>query len=190
MIVITIQNISNSEQFYSTWKWPDGSNTKMPNNDPLTDRPTVLRNESRLRSWGERNISLQFGLHRFAWPFRLANVDNTFLGADFLAANNLLVDVARHRLLDAATLQPLAVHSVSSIPDSAIYTAPLCVSNEYRKVPEDTRKRRQGSPTLVNPTSNSRTFWKQQEQHGKKRDQRSPYETSRLHTERISAPHS
>ena len=45
--------------------------------------------------------------------------------------------MARHRLLDAATLQPLAVPSVSSIPDSAIYTAPLCVSNEYRKVLEE-----------------------------------------------------
>ena len=86
---------------------------------------------------GERHISLQFGLHHFAWPFCLANVDRPILGADFLAANNLLVDVARHRLLDAATLQPLAVPSVSSISDSAIYTAQLCVANEYRKVLED-----------------------------------------------------
>ena len=95
---------------------------------PFSNLDLVSANGSAIRSWGERRISLRFGLHRFVWSFRLANVDRPILGADILAANNLLVDVARHRLLDASTLQPLSLlSSVSSSPDSAIYTAPLCV---------------------------------------------------------------
>ena len=104
---------------------------------PSSNLGLVSATGGAIRSWGERHIVLQFGLHRFVWPFRLASVDRPIIGADFLKAYKLLVDVARHRLLFASTLQPLELPSVSSIPDSAIYTAPLCVPNEYRKLLED-----------------------------------------------------
>ena len=104
---------------------------------PSSNLSLVSATGSAIRSWGKRHIVLHFGLHRFVWPFRLASVDRPIICADFLKAYKLLVDVARHRLLFASTLQPLELPSVSSIPDSAIYTAPLCVPNEYRKILED-----------------------------------------------------
>ena len=104
---------------------------------PSSNFDLVAANGSAIHSWEKLHFILQFGQHRFVWPFQLASVDRPILGADFLKANNLLVDVARQRLLNASTFQPLELSSVSSIPDSAIYTAPLCVSNDYRTVLED-----------------------------------------------------
>ena len=104
---------------------------------PSSNFDLVAANGSAIHSWEKLHFILQFGQHRFVWPFQLASVDRPILSADFLKANNLLVDVARQRLLNASTFQSLELSSVSSIPDSAIYTAPLCVSNDYRTVLED-----------------------------------------------------
>lgn len=101
---------------------------------PSSNLGLVSATESAIRSWGERHIVLQFGLHHFVWLFRLASVDRPMIGA---CACKLLVDVACHRLLFASTLQPLELPSVSSFPDSVINTTPLGVTNEYREVLED-----------------------------------------------------
>ena len=85
----------------------------------------VSANGSTIRCWEERLLYLKFGTRHFSWSFRLAEVDRPILGVDFLAGNNLLVDVSRHHLLDAAVFQPLSV--VSAIPD---YTE----TNEYHTI--------------------------------------------------------
>lgn len=50
---------------------------------------------------------MRFGDRSFVFGFLLAAVTRPILGNDFLAANNLLVDPAQRRVLDAATLAPL-----------------------------------------------------------------------------------
>ena len=63
---------------------------------PCTDLGLVTVDGSNIRSWGQRSIIVNFGQRRFVWLFRLASVDRPILGADFLAANNLM-DVARRQ---------------------------------------------------------------------------------------------
>ncbi|XP_062123358.1 uncharacterized protein LOC133836785 [Drosophila sulfurigaster albostrigata] len=47
------------------------------------------------------NLQLDLALHRsFTWPFIIADVQTPIIGADFLAAHHLLVDVGEQRLLD------------------------------------------------------------------------------------------
>ena len=97
--------------------------------ETCSDLKLVTADGSSIRSWGVRSIILTIGVHRFVWPFRLASFNRPILGADFLAANNILVDVARHRLLDAATLQPLTNLPTTSDPNDC--TATLTTRDTY-----------------------------------------------------------
>ena len=85
----------------------------------------------RIRSCGERHISLQFGLRRFVWPFHLASVDRPIPSADFLAANNLLIDMARHQLFNRYYYPAFLRFLVppSTLPNFAIQT-----NIEYRSL--------------------------------------------------------
>jgi len=60
-----------------------------------------------LKSWGRKEVELQFGDRRFKHRFILAEVAQPILGSDFLATFRLLVDPARGLVLDAASLKPL-----------------------------------------------------------------------------------
>ena len=95
---------------------------------PCAPIKIVSANGSTIRCWEERLLPLKFGTRHFSWSFRLAEVDRPILGADFLAANNLLVDVSRHRLLDAAAFKPLPVFS--AIADDT-------ETNEYHTILKD-----------------------------------------------------
>lgn len=70
-------------------------------------RTSVTADGTNIRPWGQRSIILNFGQRRFVWVFRLASVDRPILGADFFAANNLIVYVPHQQLLDAASSQSL-----------------------------------------------------------------------------------
>ena len=56
-----------------------------------------------IRTFGTRNIPLRFSTRYFEWNFTVADVPQPLLGADFLRANNLLVDLCRSCLVDAQT---------------------------------------------------------------------------------------
>ena len=62
----------------------------------------VAANGSTIRTYGTRNIPLCIGARRFVWSFVLANVSKPLLGADFLRANKLLVDLKGGRLVDGS----------------------------------------------------------------------------------------
>ena len=102
-------------------------------------------NGSTIRCWEERLLPLKFGTRHFSWSFRLAEVDRPILGADFLAANNLLVDVSRHRLLDAAAFQPFP--GFSAIADDTetneyhtiLKAFPEVTGNQTTRVQHDTQ---------------------------------------------------
>ena len=72
----------------------------------LTDRhgpPLQAANGSPIRTYGIRYVELCFGDQRFSWDFIMAKVTVPLLGADFLCAYGLLVDIKGHRLIDAVT---------------------------------------------------------------------------------------
>ena len=47
-----------------------------------------------IKSWGTRSIPLCFSGRRFLWSFLLADVTKPIIGADFLTANGLCIDMA------------------------------------------------------------------------------------------------
>lgn len=65
--------------------------------------PLEAANGSPIRTYGTRHIELCFGGQRFTWDFITAKVAVPLLGADFLCAYGLLVDVKNRRLVDATT---------------------------------------------------------------------------------------
>ena len=58
----------------------------------------IAANGQPIPSWGDRLIPLQFGNRRFEWSFQLAAVDQPLLGANFLRAFNLLVDMGGEQI--------------------------------------------------------------------------------------------
>ncbi|QQP41569.1 Uncharacterized protein FKW44_015987 [Caligus rogercresseyi] len=60
-------------------------------------------------------VSLLFGSHRYASTFITAGVSRPILGADFLRAHDLLVDIRRNRLVDVSSFT-----SISGIRTSGV----------------------------------------------------------------------
>lgn len=81
-------------------------------------------NGTAIKSYGIRTIPLCFDGQQFSWDFVVARVTQPLIGADFLCAYNLMVDVKGQRLVDTTTFssvplkrttgQALGVHNVSS----------------------------------------------------------------------------
>lgn len=69
-----------------------------------TGLPLFAANETRIKTFGKKTLSLNLGLRRnFNWNFIIADVSKPILGADFLKEFGLLVDLKRKRLLDPLT---------------------------------------------------------------------------------------
>lgn len=81
--------------------WPSRLTPNRVRNHSLT---LFAANGSPIPTYGEKLISLNFGLRRtFNWFFIVANVDNPIIGADFLHNFELLVDIKNKRLVDGKT---------------------------------------------------------------------------------------
>ena len=65
--------------------------------------PLTAANGTPIRTYGARNVELCFGGQLFNWKFITAKVTFPILGADFLCAYGLLVDVKGSRLVNAET---------------------------------------------------------------------------------------
>ena len=59
-------------------------------------------NGSNICTYGKRTIPLRFNKHCFQWTFTIAQVSQPLLGADFLRAHALLVDIKGQRLINAS----------------------------------------------------------------------------------------
>lgn len=80
-------------------------------------------NGTAISSYGTRTISLSFDGRHVPWDFVIARVTQPLIGADFLCAYNLMVDVKGQRLVDTTTFssfplkrttgRALGVHNVS-----------------------------------------------------------------------------
>ena len=73
----------------------------------------VAANGTSIRTYGEQQVNICLSGQTYTWTFIIADVRHPLLGADFLSHYSLMVDVARHRLLN--------IHSFTSTP--------LCISN-------------------------------------------------------------
>ncbi len=71
-------------------------------------------NSSCMRTFGKRTISLHFDEWHFQWTFTVADVAQPLLGADFLRAHSLLVDIKGQRLIDSSDFTSISVHSIAS----------------------------------------------------------------------------
>ena len=65
-----------------------------------TTQPLAAANDSRIATWGQRNINVLLGTHSFTQSFHIADVRQPILDADFLVSNNLAVDLGGRRLID------------------------------------------------------------------------------------------
>ena len=95
----------------------------------------VTAGGSSFTCFGSRMIPLRFGSHRFDWPFQLALVALSFLGADFLWHHRLLLDVSNHRVFCPASPGSTEISlsssalSLTSGLRATLLSTPQCISN-------------------------------------------------------------
>ena len=65
--------------------------------------PLDAANGTPIRTFCTRYVTVCFNGHQFGWEFIIASVSVPILGADFLCAHRLLVDVANRRLIDSVS---------------------------------------------------------------------------------------
>ena len=92
--------------------------------------PLVAANGATIATYGSRFRSLRFGSSQFSWNFVVAEVTQPILGADFLSANSLLVDVRHHRLVHAETFESVTVLPAST---SSLHVSAVAASNNTFK---------------------------------------------------------
>lgn len=81
------------------------SRTSVNKNKPSYSTTGKLRlvaaNGTEIRTYGHQKIQVDLGVTKTTWPFILADVEQPLIGSDFLAANNLCVDLRGRRLINA-----------------------------------------------------------------------------------------
>ena len=112
----------------------------------------LAANNTPIATYGIRTLTLNLGLRRdFTWSFVIADVSRAIIGVDFLAYHDLLVDVARRRLIDAKTLLTVLGHLSKTRAVDAIRTIPT--DSGYHRLlldyPEITRP--DGAPRSSEP---------------------------------------
>ena len=110
--------------------------------------PMVAANGSPIRTYGTRLVDMCFNGQRFSWEFVLAKVAFPLLGADFLCAHSLLVDVKNRRLVNAVTFSSHAC--TLSGADSIRLSSALASSDVFLRLLAE-------FPDLTQPTFSSST---------------------------------
>ena len=89
-------------------------------------------NGTPIRTYGTKTVDLCFGGRRFKWDFVMADISFALLGADFLCAHRLLVDVMNSRLVDARTFS-----SFKCVRDETAYgglSGSLAEGDKYQRL--------------------------------------------------------
>ena len=120
--------------------------------DTRTKQPgpqLLAANDSSIRTFGTRTLSLHFASNAYQWDFIVADVSHPLLGADFLRSNSLLVDPKGKRLMDAATYHSIPLHStrVSAPRLDAISSSTDCYDLLLTDFPDITTPNFVQSPT-------------------------------------------
>ncbi|UYV66171.1 hypothetical protein LAZ67_4000575 [Cordylochernes scorpioides] len=89
-------------------------------------RQLFAANGSIIHTYGERHLELDLGLGRlFRWPFIIADVGVSIIGADFLRHYGLTVDLRNHRLSDPVS----SLHSIGQVSPSPAVSIHLTIAN-------------------------------------------------------------
>ena len=85
----------------------------------------VAANGSSIKTYDKWTVTIELPVRRFRWTFVMANVRKPLLGADFLRANSLLVNVQHYCLVNAKsfTSTPLCKTNILAPRLNAISTS-------------------------------------------------------------------
>ncbi|UYV77247.1 hypothetical protein LAZ67_15000227 [Cordylochernes scorpioides] len=98
-------------------------------------RQLFAANGSIIHTYGERHLELDLGLGRlFRWPFIIADVGVSIIGADFLRHYGLTVDLRNHRLSDPVS----SLHSIEQVSPSPATIPELTSQNLVKSPPRHT----------------------------------------------------
>ena len=86
--------------------------------------PLIAANGSSIPSYGSKTLTLHLFNRHFTWTFLLADVSTAILGADFLRANALLVDLRRRCLVDGSDLSILPGYTSNRRLDRVFRVSP------------------------------------------------------------------
>jgi len=102
-----------------------------------TDSSLKAADGSSIRTYRVRTTKLHFGSCQYKWDLILADVSRPLLGADFLRAHSLLVDLKGKWLVDAETYRSIPLRkagaSAPHLDTIAVATDPLWQTT--RRVP-------------------------------------------------------
>lgn len=99
-----------------------------------SDLQLEAANGSTIATYGKKSFTLSFNGRKFQWEFVIANVTQPLLGADFLCAHTLMVDVQGQRLVDATTFTSLALRSSPGVTEGIHH---VVSSDEYMLMLKD-----------------------------------------------------
>lgn len=111
-------------------------------------------NGSPIRTYGREIKTLNLGLRRqFTWEFLIADVTRPIIGADFLAAFGLMIDLKNKRIVDQSTNLKMHCHTaqisdyerINTIADGSAFSEIL---NEFKDL---TKPNTIGRPNAGNP---------------------------------------
>ena len=87
----------------------------MDSNSHFQGTKLTAANGSNICTYRERTISLIISKWHFRWTFTIAQVSQLLLGADFLRAHSLLVDIKGQRLIDPFDFTSLTLCSITAV---------------------------------------------------------------------------
>ncbi len=85
--------------------------SKADKNPSFQGTKLTAANGSIIRTHRRRTIPLQFNKRHFKWTFTIAEVSQPLLGADFIRAHSILIDVKGQRLIDPSDFTSITLHS-------------------------------------------------------------------------------
>jgi transposase InsO family protein len=100
----------------------------------------VAANGTPIRTYGTRLVHLKFGTHCYKLNCIIANVTQPLLGADFLHAERLLIDLRNRRLVDGETFATISCAVLTGVPPCLN----VMTNNEFAKILE-------GFPEITTP---------------------------------------
>ena len=92
---------------------------------------------AKISCYGSRIIPLQFSRRKFQWDFEVADVNKPILGADFLSAHGLVVDLQRGMLTsneDQQLVIPCSLHVLTSKGEFSVNRLQRLLEDEFPDV--------------------------------------------------------
>ena len=110
------------------------------NDEPATSRNLFALNQTEVKTYGKRNLTIDIGLSQkeMKWNFIIADTATAIIGADFLSYYKLAIDVGAKRLLETEKRNVLELAEPKSEvshkpPCQALIVKEQCVNAEVYK---------------------------------------------------------